>query len=72
MRLEPRILTGRIVRLEPFAPVLETEVRRALDVDRQAWAIMSSAADGPRFDGWWAAAMADAAALAAPTPRWAT
>lgn len=62
MRLEPRILTGRFVRLEPFAPALEAEVRRALDVDPEAWAIMSTAADGPRFDGWWAAAMAEAAA----------
>jgi len=62
MRLEPRVLSGRIVRLEPFAPTLEAEVRRALDVDPQAWAIMSSPADGPRFDGWWAQAMTEAAA----------
>ena len=62
MRLEPRILTGRFVRLEPFAPALEAEVRRALDVDPDAWAIMSTAADGAHFDGWWAAALADAAA----------
>jgi RimJ/RimL family protein N-acetyltransferase len=62
VKLEPAILTGRFVRLEPFAPALEAEVRRALDVDPQAWAIMSTAADGPRFDGWWAQAMAEAAA----------
>jgi N-acetyltransferase len=62
MRLEPQILTGRFVRLEPFEPRLEAEVRRALDVDPEAWAIMSTAADGPHFDGWWAAAMAEAAA----------
>jgi RimJ/RimL family protein N-acetyltransferase len=62
MKLEPRLLTGRFVRLEPFTPALEAEVRGALDVDAEAWAIMSSAADGPHFDRWWAQAMADQAA----------
>ena len=61
MRLAPRILTGRFVRLEPFAPALEAEVRQALDVDPEGWAMLSIAAHGPRFDGWWAAAMAEAA-----------
>jgi RimJ/RimL family protein N-acetyltransferase len=62
VKLEPRVLTGRFVRLEPFAPALESEVRRALDVDPEGWAIMSTAADGPRFDGWWTQALAEAAA----------
>lgn len=62
MRLDPSVLTGRFVRLERFAPALEAEVRRALDVDHEAWALMSTAADGPHFDGWWAQALADAAA----------
>lgn len=62
MKLTPRKLTGRFVGLEPFAPELEPEVRRALDLDPQAWALMSTAAEGLHFDGWWAQALADAAA----------
>lgn len=62
MKLEPAVLTGRFVRLEPFTAALEPEVRAALDVDEEAWSIMSTSALGPHFDRWWAKAMADAAA----------
>jgi RimJ/RimL family protein N-acetyltransferase len=59
MQLEPDVLPGRFVRLEPYAPGLEAELRPALDLDPAAWTILSSAADGERFDGWWANAMAE-------------
>ena len=59
MRVAPQVLTGRFVRLEPFTPALEAEVRTALDVDAEAWSIMSTSAMGPQFDGWWSKAMAD-------------
>jgi RimJ/RimL family protein N-acetyltransferase len=62
MRIEPQALAGRFVRLEPFTPELEPEVRAALDVDEETWSIMSSSAMGPHFDGWWSTAMAEAAA----------
>jgi RimJ/RimL family protein N-acetyltransferase len=59
MKLQPQVLTGRFVRLEPFTPALEPEVRAALDVDEEAWSIMSTSAMGPHFDSWWAKATAD-------------
>lgn len=57
MRLEVRPLKNRWVRLEPFTPALEAEVRAALDCDRDAWDVMVGAAYGPHFDGWWASAL---------------
>jgi RimJ/RimL family protein N-acetyltransferase len=57
MKLEPCVLDGRFARLEPYAPELRDELRRALDVDPEAWAILSSAAHGERFDAWWETAM---------------
>lgn len=62
MVLRTEVLEDRFVRLEPFAPVLEAEVRAALDCDPEAWGIMVSAACGDHFDGWWASALAAMAA----------
>ena len=53
MRIEPRVLENRWVRLEPFEPALREAVREALDVDEAAWSIMVSTADGEHFDPWW-------------------
>ncbi|MDY6922636.1 MAG: GNAT family protein [Pseudomonadota bacterium] len=55
LRIEP--LANRFVRLEPFGPELEAEVRAALDCDPEAWDIMVGAAWGPHFDGWWRSAL---------------
>ena len=57
MVLRTEVLEDRFVRLEPFTPALETEVRAALDCDPDAWEIMVGAAWGPHFDGWWGAAL---------------
>ena len=53
MRIEPRVLENRWVRLEPFAPGLKAAVRDALNVDEAAWSIMVSTAYGEHFDPWW-------------------
>lgn len=51
-------LENRLVRLDPFTPALEAEVRAALDCDAPSWDIMVGAAYGPHFDGWWRSALA--------------
>jgi len=53
MKIEPRVLENRWVRLEPFAPDLKKAVRNALNVDEAAWSIMVSTAYGEHFDPWW-------------------
>lgn len=62
MDLRTEVLDDRFVRLEPFTPALEGEVRAALDCDPDAWNIMVGAAYGDHFDGWWASALAAMAA----------
>ena len=57
MVLRTEVLEDRFVRLEPFAPALEAEMRAALDCDPDAWDIMVGAAYGEHFDGWWASAL---------------
>ena len=57
MRLNAVPLENRFVRLEPLAPMLEDEVRAALDCDPASWDIMVAAACGPYFDDWWHAAL---------------
>ncbi len=57
MILAEVVLENAFVRLEPFVPSLEDEVRTALDCDPVAWEGMVAAACGSQFDGWWAAAM---------------
>lgn len=58
MALAAGVLEDRFVRLEPFRPGLEGEVRAALDCDPASWDIMVAAAYGPHFDGWWRSALA--------------
>ena len=53
MRIEPKVLENRWVRLEPFAPELKEAVRAAVSVDPEAWSIMVSTAYGEAFDPWW-------------------
>ncbi len=57
MKLAVEVLENRFVRLDPFVPALEDEVRAALDRDPVAWEGMVSAAHGPHFDGWWVSAL---------------
>ena len=58
MKLTAVPLTNAFVRLEPFEPGLEAEVRAALDCDPDAWDVMVGAACGEHFDGWWRSALA--------------
>jgi RimJ/RimL family protein N-acetyltransferase len=62
MRLDPVVIEGRLVRLEPFTAALREAVRAALDCDAEGWAIVSSSAHGEHFDGWWRSAEAEMAA----------
>ena len=61
MRLEPIVLEGRHVRLEPYAPDLREAVRAALDCDPDAWSLFSYSGLGEHFDGWWTDALAEMA-----------
>ena len=61
MKLEPKVLEGRVVRLEPFAPELREAVRGALDCDSEAWALITVSGQGDRFPGWWRGVLDDVA-----------
>ena len=50
MHLEPKILTGEHITLEPFQLGLKAEVRAAVDCDADAWSIMPVNATGDRFE----------------------
>ena len=52
MQLEPKILTGRHVALEPFRPDLKEEVRAAIDCDHETWRILPINATGDRFEAF--------------------
>ena len=56
MKLEYIPITGRFLRLQPFAPDLKEEVRSAVDCDPDTWAIMPVNPMGARFDAYWSAA----------------
>jgi RimJ/RimL family protein N-acetyltransferase len=56
VKLEHIPLTGTFLRLQPFAPELESEVRAAVDCDPETWAIMPVNPMGNGFDDYWAAA----------------
>jgi RimJ/RimL family protein N-acetyltransferase len=62
MDLQPRTLTGRHVRLEPFTPALKEPVGRALDCDPETWAILAHCGRGEHFAGWWDRMTGDQAA----------
>ena len=57
MQLAPKILEGRFVRLEPYAPALREDVRRALDCDAESWNLFSACGQGEHFAGWWDSAL---------------
>ncbi|MBU1539535.1 MAG: GNAT family N-acetyltransferase [Alphaproteobacteria bacterium] len=57
MALAAEPLENRFVRLEPFTPSLEAEMRAALDCDPESWDIMVAAGYGAHFDGWWRSAL---------------
>ena len=56
MKLDYIPLTGRFLRLQPFAPDLKEEVRSAVDCDPDTWAIMPVNPMGDGFDVYWSAA----------------
>jgi N-acetyltransferase len=56
VNLEYIPLTGRFLRLQPFAPDLKAEVRAAVDCDPDTWAIMPVNPMGDGFDVYWSAA----------------
>ncbi|PZO39147.1 MAG: N-acetyltransferase [Alphaproteobacteria bacterium] len=47
-------LENEIVRLEPYADAIRDDLREALDVDPDSWALLVGSAFGPAFDVWWA------------------
>jgi len=59
-------LTGRFVRLEPFAPALKDEVRQAIDCDPHTWAILPTNPTGERFEAWWSQTLSSPAQVALP------
>jgi N-acetyltransferase len=56
VKLEYIPLTGKFLRLQPFAPELKAEVRAAVDCDPETWAIMPVNPMGDGFDAYWSAA----------------
>lgn len=54
MRIEPLVLAGDHVRLEPVTEALREEMRAALDCDPGNWAIQSASGMGAEFEGYWA------------------
>ena len=57
MQLDPKTLEGRFVRLEPYAPDLHEDVRRALDCDAQSWNLFTVSGQGEHFESWWDGAL---------------
>jgi RimJ/RimL family protein N-acetyltransferase len=56
VQLEYIPLTGKFLRLQPFAPELKAEVRSAVDCDPDTWAIMPVNPMGDGFDAYWSVA----------------
>lgn len=53
MKLEPRLLQGPNVRLEPLRPDHRTEMEDTLASDAANWLIQSISAIGPHFERYW-------------------
>jgi RimJ/RimL family protein N-acetyltransferase len=53
MIIEPLVLEGEHVRLEPVDESVREEMREALDRDPDNWAIQSVSGMGEHFDGYW-------------------
>ena len=62
LQIEPTLLRGRFIQLEPFTPELKAPVRAALDTDDAAWAIMVNNGGGDGFEDWWSKRLANTAA----------
>ena len=59
MKLEPRVLENRFVRLEPVSEANREALRAALDVDPDTWNLMSKHGRGDAFANWWCDAVED-------------
>lgn len=53
MQLTATILQGRFVRLEPVTEAHKTALQQALDVDAEAWSLMSVNGSGAHFETFW-------------------
>ena len=62
LQLEPQVLQGRFVRLEPYAEPLKEDLRRALDCDAESWVLFATSGQGAGFEGWWGRATDEMAA----------
>ena len=56
LTLNPAMMEGWEVRLEPLDASLRNEVQAALDVDAESWAVHATSGHGDAFEGWWRAA----------------
>jgi RimJ/RimL family protein N-acetyltransferase len=65
VKLTPRVLEGRFVRLEPLSQANREGLRRAFDaIGDETWMLMSLPGAGEHFDGWWQDAVGDKARIA--------
>lgn len=62
MKIEAVALENTWVRLEPCVPPLKDELRAALDVEPEVWALMAGTGQGEHFEAWWRAALDQTAA----------
>lgn len=53
MIIDPRMLTGDHVRLEPVTEQHRAEMKEVLESDPDNWAIQSSSGIGDHFEGYW-------------------
>ena len=53
MHLEPRLLAGTRVRLEPLRSDHQADMQRTLESDPENWMIQSVSAIGPAFENYW-------------------
>ena len=61
MKIEAVVLENAWVRLEPWAPALKDELRAALDIEPEVWAMMAGTGQGEHFEDWWQAALTQTA-----------
>jgi len=61
-RLEPGVLRGRHIALEPYSDALKEDVRAALDCDADAWQLFFVGGQGEQFENWWTTVNARVAA----------
>jgi RimJ/RimL family protein N-acetyltransferase len=52
MKIEPQILSGRFVRLEPLEPRHLPELKRACEADTEIWPLYPFSMAGEHFDVW--------------------